>query len=29
MNIETQKENLIKWIQTVEDATILKKNRIY
>ncbi|WP_396192576.1 hypothetical protein [Flavobacterium sp.] len=25
MNIATQKDNLIKWIQTIEDATILKK----
>lgn len=25
MNIATQKDNLIKWIQTVEDATILNK----
>lgn len=25
MNIATQKDNLIKWIQTVEDATILSK----
>ena len=25
MNIATQKDNLIKWIQTVEDVAILKK----
>lgn len=25
MNIATQKENLIKWIQTLEDSTVLKK----
>lgn len=25
MNIATQKDNLIKWIQTIEDATVLKK----
>ena len=25
MNITTQKETLIKWIQTVEDVAILKK----
>lgn len=25
MNIATQKENLIKWIQTIEDSKILNK----
>ena len=25
MNIATQKDNLIRWIQTLEDTTILKK----
>ena len=25
MNIATQKDNLIKWIQTVEDSTILNR----